>query len=220
MVMMTRFVIFLALVAVTGMSRADDYSAAQVALFDTPHLANIDKPMTLHYAYAHHGSLEQAFDDIVDMTITAITADGRKNVSFNYLSDKHHHDFPPIEGFRGNPIIMMFLEHDVMGLSQQTGGSSLYFRNRIRDAFADRATAEATTVDFAGKQVPATRITVQPFLQDPMRQRFEKFAEKTYEFVLAPEVPGGVYSLRVMTPGTAPDKPLEENLLRFQDAGQ
>src|SRR5262245_35751387 len=218
--MIARLAIILALGIVAGTSRADDYSAAQLALFDTPHLANIDKPMTLHYAYAHHGTLEQPFDDVVDMTITAIAADGRKNVSFNYLSDKHHYDFPPIEGFRGNPIIMMFLEYDVMGLSQQTGGSSLYFRNRIRDAFADRAITEATTVDFGGKQVPATRITLQPFLQDPMRARFEKFAEKTYEVVLAPEVPGGVYSLRVLTPGSTVDNPLEENLLQFQDASQ
>jgi hypothetical protein len=218
--MIARLAIILFLGIAASASHADDYSAAQLALFNTPHLANIDKPMTLHYAYAHHGTLEQPFDDVVDMTITAIAADGRKNVSFNYLSDKHHYDFPPIEGFRGNPIIMMFLEYDVMGLSQQTGGSSLYFRNRIRDAFGDRATTEATTVDFGGKQVPATRITLQPFLQDPLRQRFEKFAEKSYEFLLASEVPGGVYSLRVLTPGAAPDKPLEENLLRFQDAGQ
>lgn len=218
--MIARLAIILFLGIAASASHADDYSAAQVALFNTPHLDNIDNPTTLHYAYVHHGTLEQAFDDVVDMTITAIAADGGKNISFNYLSDKHHYDFPPIEGFRGNPIIMMFLEYDVMGLSQQTGGSSLYFRNRIRDAFADRATTEATTVDFGGKQIPATRITLQPFLQDPLRQRFERFAEKSYEFLLAPEVPGGVYSLRVLTPGAAPDKPLEENLLRFQDAGQ
>ena len=218
--MIARVAMILIIGAFVGDASAQDYSAAQLALFDTPHLANIDEPMTLHYAYAHHGSLEQAFDDVVDMTITAVTADGRKNVAFNYLSDKHHYDFPPVEGFRGNPIIMMFLEYDVMGLSQQTGGSSLYFRNRIRDAFVDRATTEATTIEFAGRQISATRITMQPFLQDPMRQRFEKFAEKTYEFLLAPDVPGGVYSLGVKTPGAAPDKPLEENLLRFQDAGQ
>jgi hypothetical protein len=217
--MIARVALGLILAAVTAGAHAQEYSAAQVALFDTPHLANIDKPTTLHYVFRHQGTLEQAFDDVVDMTITAITPEGRKNVTFNFLSDKHHQDFPPMEGFRGNPIIMMFLEHDVTALSQQTGGSSLYFRNRIRDAFVDRATAEPTTVNFNGRDVAATRITLQPFLQDPLRDRFEKFAEKTYEFLLAPEVPGGVYSLRAMTPGAAPDKPLEENLLQFQDAG-
>jgi hypothetical protein len=217
--MIARVALGLILAAVTAGAHAQEYSAAQVALFDTPHLANIDKPTTLHYVFRHQGTLEQAFDDVVDMTITAITPEGRKNVTFNFLSDKHHQDFPPMEGFRGNPIIMMFLEHDVTALSQQTGGSSLYFRNRIRDAFVDRATTEPTTVNFNGRDVAATRITLQPFLQDPLRDRFEKFAEKTYEFLLAPEVPGGVYSLRAMTPGAAPDKPLEENLLQFQDAG-
>jgi len=53
-----------------------------------------------------------------------------------------------------------------------------------------------------------------------MRERFEKFVEKTYEFYLAPDVPGGVYSIRVLTPGGSADKPLEENLLQFQDTVQ
>lgn len=216
--MISRLAIVLVLTAIASSSRADEYSAAQLALFGTQHLANIEKPTALHYVYKHQGTLEGAFDDVVEMTITAVAADGSKNVSFNYLSDKHHHDFPPVEGFRGNPIIMMFLEHDVIGLSQQTGGSALYFRNRVRDALLDRATTEATTVAFGGRDIAATRITLQPFLQDPYRSRFEKFAEKTYEFLLAPEVPGGVYSMRVLTPGAAPDKPLEENLLQFQDA--
>jgi len=217
--MIIRLAIALVLAAIAGAARADDYSAAQLALFDTPHLANIEKPTTLRYAYKHQGTLEQAYDDAVEMTITAIAADGRKNISFNYLSDKHHQDFPPVEGFRGNPIIMMFLESDVIGLSQQTGGSTLYFRNRVRESLVDRATTEATTVSYGGKDIAATRITMQPFLKDPNRARFEKFAEKTYEFLLAPEVPGGVFSMRVRTPGAAPDKPLEENLLQFQDAG-
>jgi hypothetical protein len=217
--MIARLAFGLVVSAIASAAHTEEYSAAQVALFDTPHLANIERPTTLHYAYRHQGTLEQAFDDVVDMTITAVTPDGRKNISFNYLSDKHHQDFPPVEGFRGNPIIMMFLEHDVTGLSNQTGGSTLYFRNRIRDAFIDRATTEPTTVNFGGKDIAATRIIVQPFLQDPLRERFEKFAEKTYEFLLAADVPGGVYSLRAMTPGAAPDKPLEENLLQFQDAG-
>jgi hypothetical protein len=201
-------------------AQAQDYSAAQRAIFQTPHLANIIQPVTLRYSYQHQGTLEQAFDDIVDVIITKVMPDGGRDVSFNFLSDKHHRDFPSVEGFHGNPVIMMFLEHDVAGLSSQTGGSALYFRNRIRDAFVDRATAEEVMVPYGGKEVPATHVKLQPFLQDPLRERFEKFAEKTYEFFLAPDVPGGVYSIRVLTPGGSVDKPLEENLLRFQDTVQ
>jgi len=215
MLIRTAIAAYLAVFALHAL--AEDYSAAQRAIFKTPHLANITQPVTLRYTYQHQGTLEQAFDDVVDVIVTKVMPDGGRDVSFNFLSDKHHQDFPTIEGFHGNPVIMMFLEHDVAGLSSQTGGSVLYFRNRIRDAFVDRATTEETTVAFGGKEVPATHITLQPFLQDPMRERFEKFAEKTYEFYLAPDVPGGVYSIRVLTPGGSADKPLEENLLQFQD---
>ncbi len=218
--MFVRTAIATMLAAFALQARADDYSPAQRAIFNTPHLANITQPVTLRYSYQHQGTLEQAFNDVVDVIITKVMPDGGRDVSFNFLSDKHHQDFPVIEGFHSNPVIMMFLEHDVAGLSSQTGGSALYFRNRIREAFVDRATAEETTVLFGGKEVPATHVTLQPFLQDPMRERFEKFAEKSYEFYLAPDVPGGVYSIRVLTPGGSPDKPLEENLLQFQDTVQ
>lgn len=214
-------IVFAAILAVCALQvRAQDYSVAQRAIFNTPHLANITEPVTLRYTYKHQGTMEQAFDDVVDVIITKVMPDGGRDVSFNFLSDKHHHDFPMVEGFHSNPVIMMFLEHDVAGLSSQTGGSALYFRNRIRDAFVDRATAEEVMVPYGGKEVPATHVTLQPFLQDPMRERFEKFAEKTYEFYLAPDVPGGVYSIRVLTPGGSADKPLEENLLQFQDTVQ
>lgn len=216
--MLSRGVLAICLAIFALQARAQDYSDAQRAIFNTPQLQNITKPVTLRYSYKHQGTIEQAFDDIVDVIVTKVAADGGRDVSFNFLSDKHHQDFPPVEGFHANPVIMMFLEHDVTGLSSQTGGSSLYFRNRIRDAFVDRAATEETTISFGGKEIAATRVAMQPFLQDPLRSRFEKFAEKTYEFVLAPEVPGGVYSIRVMTPGATPDKPLEENLLQFQDA--
>ncbi len=218
--MLVRIAIAAILAACALQARADDYSPAQRAIFKTPHLANITEPVTLRYTYQHRGTLEQAFDDVVDVIITKVMPDGGRDVSFNFLSDKHHQDFPVIEGFHGNPVIMIFLEHDVAGLSSQTGGSAFFFRNRIRDAFVDRATTEEITVPFGGKEVPATHVTLQPFLQDPLRARFEKFAEKTYEFYLAPDVPGGVYSIRVLTPGGSADKPLEENLLQFQDTVQ
>ncbi len=216
--MLSRGVLAICLAIFALEARAQEYSDAQRAIFNTPHLQNITKPVTLRYSYQHQGTMEQAFDDFVDVIVTKVAPDGGRDVSFNFLSDKHHQDFPPVEGFHANPVIMMFLEHDVTGLSSQTGGSALYFRNRIRDAFVDRAAVEETTISFGGKEIAATRVAMQPFLQDPLRSRFEKFAEKTYEFVLAPEVPGGVYSIRVITPAATPDKPLEENLLQFQDA--
>ncbi len=144
--MLVRIAVATILAACALQARAEDLSAAQRAIFNTPHLANITEPVTLRYTYKHQGTLEQAFDDIVDVTITKVMPDGGRDVSFNFLSDKHHQDFPVIEGFHSNPVIMMFLEHDVAGLSSQTGGSTLYFRNRIRDAFVDRATAEEVTV--------------------------------------------------------------------------
>jgi hypothetical protein len=50
-------------------------------------------------------------------------------------------------------------------------------------------------VPWAGKDVPAKRITISPFLGDPQRQRFEKQALAQYRFVLSSAVPGGIVEL-------------------------
>jgi len=98
------------------------YTLAQVALFDTPHLESIAEPMALTYDFSHHAAEGEAFDDRVRMTVTEVGADGRKNLSFEYLSGSRQRPFAAIEGFRGNPLIMLFLQHDVEEMRQATQG--------------------------------------------------------------------------------------------------
>ena len=51
--------------------------------------------------------------------------------------------FPPMIGFRGNPVLMFFLEHDVEEMQRVDGGAASYFRTRIRQAFVDRGADQA-----------------------------------------------------------------------------
>jgi hypothetical protein len=44
-------------------------------------------------------------------------------------------------------------------------------------------------------------VLISPYLEDPNRPRFEKFARKEYRFVLSDAVPGGVYSIRTQVGG-------------------
>jgi hypothetical protein len=57
--------------------------------------------------------------------------------------------------------------------------------------------------------VAATEIHIAPYRDDPARSRYEKFAEKTYTFTLADDVPGKVVELRseLSVPGDAAGKP-------------
>src|SRR5947209_4327335 len=52
-------------------------SPAQAALFDTPHLANVQQPATLHYTYRRTGP--NAFDDTISVRIVKANSDGTRD---------------------------------------------------------------------------------------------------------------------------------------------
>jgi len=194
-----------------------DYTQAQFALFNTPHLANITEPVTLTYDFRRSATEGEGggFEDLVKMTVTEVGTDGRRNLSFQYLSGERRRPFTAVEGFRGNPLIMLFLQHDVEGMQKATGGASVYFRNRIRHAFRRGAEVGESTVELGGETLGATRVTIRPFAKDPKLARFPRLAEKWYEFVLAPGVPGGLYQIRSVVPSASGGEPPIENSLTY-----
>jgi hypothetical protein len=172
-------------------------SPAQTALFATNHLAAIRRPETLDYAFRHDGA--EPYGDTVSLSVRAVHADGSKDVAVDFLSGNRRVEMPEVTGFHGNPLIMYFLEWDVRAMQRATGGAAVYFRNRIRDAFAEARTEDATiTTD--GRPQPATVIVVQPYLHDPEIARFAGLRDKTYRFVLAKAVPGMVYEIGATVP--------------------
>jgi hypothetical protein len=183
---------------------ADDpppLSPAQVALFDTPHLKNIAHPETLAYRLERTGP--DPLVDTVLVHIQTIHPNGTKYVSFDFLTGPHRQFFPAVDDFSGNPLLMLFLEHDVLEMREQTGIAAAYFRNPIRAAFIDRADMAATTIPFAGKTVAARLITLKPFRDDPRLANLPSFRDKTYRFVLSEDVPGQIETLAAEMPADA-----------------
>lgn len=207
------------LAAPAGAAERNDYTPAQLALFDTPHLKNISAPGTLFYDFRHSAAAGAGFDDRVELTVTEVRADGRKNLSVQYLSGERRRSFPAIEGFRGNPLVMLFLQHDVEEMQRLAGGVTSYFRNRIRFAFRDKVELAEITVEHGGRALAATRITIRPFVGDPNQARFQAFVDKWYEFVLAPELPGGIYRIRSVVPARDGGAPLIESSLTYDATG-
>lgn len=180
-------------------------SPAQIALFESNHLKEISHPVVLDYRFRHHGGPEGDYQDKVSADIRAVRPDGRKDVWIDFLSGDHHVNFPPALGFNGNPLLMFFLQHDVMEMETMTGGSAQYFRNRIRDAFVDAAAMHPIEVTVDGVAQHATEIEVTPFNHDPNLERFPAFAAKTYHFILSDAVPGRIYEISTTDPGAAKD---------------
>ena len=175
-------------------------SPAQLALFASDHLHAIDTPTIIRYSFAASGGTG-GFSDSVAIGVQP-RPDGTKDIRIDFLSGDRHLPFQPVNGFKGNPVLMFFLERDVLEMHKATGGSALYFRNRIRGALLDGATTGPVTVAIEGREQSGTEVTLMPFREDPMIARFAAFRDKSYRFVLVDAVPGTVYQIATLVPAS------------------
>lgn len=188
-------------------------SAAEQRIFLAPHLQGLLPGTVLRYAFAHGGTLEPGYTGTLELQLRA-GANGRCcDASASFPEAQGPRSMPLVEGASANPVILYFLEHDLREMQRLTRGQMNHFRRRIRLALAEDARSDDTRVRWQGRELPAQRLQVSPYLEDPMRNRFEQYAAKRYEFVLA-DVPGGVVQLRTLLPGAQSGQPplLEETL--------
>ena len=194
---------------------AEDFSAAERALFMDPHLAGIKPPQTLHYSFQSSGSLEAAFDDNVTLKLKA-QPDGRCcSAEAQFLSGARRVTLPAVDVAQGNPVILYFLERDIHEMQRLTQGQANYFRKRIRMAVFQGAQVREVALQYRGRSVAGREIEIAPYLDDPLHERFEKLANKRYWFTLSNAVPGGVASIRTRVVGATDSVPplIAEELL-------
>lgn len=195
---------------------ADDFSPAERALFMTNQLARLKPPVTLNYRFSKSGSLEAGFDDKVAIKLRAQDGGACCASSAEFLSGPRRLALPDVEAAEGNPAILYFLERDIREMSRLTKGQANYFRKRIRMAVYQGAQIVDVTLPYQGKQVAGRQITIAPYVDDPLKARFEKLAGKQYVFTLSEAVPGGVIAIRTRIDGGSTGGPpllLEEMVL-------
>lgn len=205
----------LALAGAGAARAADGFSDAEQALFISEQLANVQPPATLRYRFVKSGSLEDGFEDAVALRLRA-RADRRCCLAqADFLSGPRRLALPEAEVTQGNPVLLYFLERDIREMSRLTGGQPAYFRKRIRMAVYGGAQIRTLELPYRGRGVAARQIVIAPYVDDPMRERFERLAGKRYVFTLSDAVPGGVYAISTRVDAAAGAPPLlaEELLL-------
>lgn len=194
-----------------------EFSRAEKLVFTESHLGNLKPPSGLRYSYVRTATAKDAsFEDDALIDITA-SAQSCCTVQGRFLSGgRQLAQLPDIVDAKSNPVILYFLENDIREMAKETkrrdGGG--YFRNRIRKAMVDEAQVKDTSIDFQGRKLPAQEVSVTPYVNDPARARYERFAGKRYVFVLAKGVPGGVYQVSAVLPGALPsDAPAQQDVM-------
>lgn len=185
----------------TSALAAEDFSPAERALFMTNQLTTLKPPATLNYSFSKAGSMEEAFDDKVSIRLKA-KPDGKCcAAAADFLGGPRKLSLPEVEEAEGNPVVLYFLERDIREMSRLTKGQPNYFRKRIRMAIYEGAKITEVSLPYRGKTIAAREISIAPYLDDPLRARFEKLANKQYVFTLSDAVPGGVYAVRTRIDG-------------------
>ena len=203
--------VLLASACAAGPAFAADTVADRV--FGASLLSPVTRPVVIEYRYELKGqTIEQPVSSRVEMAVREVSPEGDKKIWFDMFEGASRRQFGPTAAREMNPLVLVFLQRDVTGMGNLTGGASGYFQQQIRKGFGEPAEVTPLEVDVDGRRVQATRIVMRPFRGDASIERFPKFRDKAYEFVVAAEVPGGLYRIASVTPDAAGGIVLEESM--------
>jgi hypothetical protein len=180
------------------------FNDAEIKLWLTDHLANIEKPLSLYYEFVKSGTYEEGFSDSVYLKILELNEDGSKNAKLDFFTaeKKQAVNDDNVTHITGNPVLGIFMQGDVYEMNRLTEGHWRYFHKQIKVSLREDAVIEPTTFSFNGKEYQGEKIFFSPYLKDPHRRDFEKFAEKYYEFIFSDDIPGALYKITTIIPDT------------------
>lgn len=184
-----------------------DYSQAERLLFMGKQMTGLKPPTSLRYSFRKSGALEDGFEDKVSLDFKRGPNGKCCTVTGDFLTGARRLQLPDVENAEANPVLLFFLERDIREMQRLTKGGPSYYRKRIRMAAYEAATVTPVSLVYQGKTVSGQQVDLLPYRDDPARSRFEKFARKSYRFLLSNAVPGGVFGMRTVMSSEATDAP-------------
>jgi hypothetical protein len=191
------------------------FSEAETRMWMTDQLRSVTKPINLHYEFHKTGSLEPDFnfDDKVDFKVEKVNADGSKNGSIQFFSGTHNFPAPAVESSTVNPVLGHYLYGDVLQMNRLTDPNGearerwRYFQRRIKFALSEDAVIKPVSFQFDGRSWKGYEISFTPYVKDPKRDLFEKFAAKRYVVTVSDDLPGYLYRIETTIPDAKPEQP-------------
>jgi hypothetical protein len=171
-------------------------------LFNTPHLAGVSAGSALVYDHVRHSDPALGIGPDFDQAIAVRMGEGAAESFTLNAEGTTPRTFDVNDGVPGNPLLMVFLENALRSVSQATGGSPFYLRNRMREALAGSLVEE----DGA--------LTMQPFLNDENREKLGVFADMALRFEVSETTPGMLVSM-VAQAGPA-EAPVYKEEIRYE----
>ncbi len=190
----------LLLVVGTGKANAfDALTPVQAQIYDYPHLSNTTENQKVEYTYTGSIAGDPVLTDSVFVNIGNATTDGkieRRDVVVDFLTDERRLPLPPFPNYRGNPVIIVMLEHIAQSMSRISGGGVLYFRNRIRHNLAEKdLTLITKNEQVEGNTIETRTVSLQPFTDDPNLADSPHLQQAVLNITLSDDVAAGVFAI-------------------------
>ncbi len=187
-------------------------------LFERSHWAQSPPGTGLTYRYARTTGAPDVFgppvEDRIRLDLQPSTQDGARTVAVELFTGARRRAAGPFEDIRSNPVVLLFLEHHLDTVAKALKANPRYLKNAIRAGLRERAQVTATTVTVGGREVAGWRVEVQPFLDDPQRERMRGLERLAYRFVVSDAVPGALVSSQASA-AAAEGGPLLEEILTY-----
>ena len=197
-------------------AQAAEPPAAADLLFETPQLTNVPPGSALTYQYRRTGDsggqlFGRPIDDRIQLKIEQGAKPEERSVTVQMFDGERRRAAGPFENTTANPVLLLFLEHNLDDLARVLGANPRYLKNAIRAGLRDHATVTPATTQVAGKAEPGWIVEVQPFLDDPKKERMKGLHTLRLRFESADAVPGRIVSIRAEADAPG-GKLLEESL--------
>ena len=204
----------------TGQNPKEEITKAENLLFLDNHLSKVKSSTQFDYKIQSVGKLSKDPSDVIKMFLEF----DKKIVSANaeLASGKNAPYLSIVKYPQNNPIILYFLERDILEMQRLTKGQPNYFRKRIRTALAEGPRIKKTNRTFNGKNISALTFSIKPYATDPLRNspgraKYKKYSKKTYTFVLSDKVPGHLLEIVTKIPSKNKKKIYLKETLTFSN---
>lgn len=197
--------------------------SATAMLFDANHLGGIAKGETLTYRLERTVSdaklLGEAFSDDIRLGVVNDGPSGTREVTVNVFTGERARPEQRIDGMTGNPLLVVFLDRAVNNLSMLSGGKRPYLKQKIKMSLAERAKVEAVEIDYKGKKVAGSRISVTPFVGDPAALKMMGYDGVSFQIVVSDAVPGHFVTFASHYESPTKDSPKLDERITLDGAG-
>ena len=182
----------------TGLNPKSEITEPEKLLFLKNHVDNLPSSTVLSYKYQGEGETVKTRSKKIELSFEK-TDSGTVVTGFTEIG-KTKKPIEKIANAVSNPVILEYLEADIVEMQKLTKGQPNYFRKRIRAALAEGPEIFREKQTFNGESIEVLTFSIEPYAKDPLRfesgrSKYRRYSKKKYTFYLSENIPGHILGI-------------------------